>query len=73
VTETTAAVRRDLQVPEMLCKYLPPERIDILENMRLRFSRPSDFNDTFDSHYLVPKSQGHAGIAARLRFKTHER
>jgi hypothetical protein len=34
--------------------------------MGLRFSPPSEFNDTFDSHYLVPKSQGSKGKVARL-------
>ncbi len=53
-------------VQSVLYKYLPPERIDILENMELRFSRPSEFNDTFDTHYLVPKSQGPKGKADRL-------
>src|SRR5712692_171646 len=57
-------------VPKVLYKYLPPERIDILESMELRFSRPSEFNDTFDSHYLVPKSQGSKGKAARLLLKS---
>ena len=55
-------------VPEVLYKYLPPERIDILESMELRFSRPSEFNDTFDTQYLVPRSQGPKGHAARFRF-----
>jgi len=53
-------------VPEVLYKYLPPERIDILESMELRFSSPSQFNDTFDSHYLVPRSQGIQGKTARI-------
>ncbi len=52
--------------PEVLYKYLPPERIDVLESMELRFSSPSQFNDTFDSHYLVPKSQGMQGKTARI-------
>jgi hypothetical protein len=56
-------------VPEVLYKYLPPERIDILESMELRFSSPSQFNDTFDSHYLVPKSQGMAGKTVRIRLR----
>jgi len=56
-------------VPAVLYKYLPPERIDVLENMGLRFSPPSQFNDTFDTHYLVPKSQGLTGKAARSMLK----
>ena len=31
-----------------LYKYCPPERIDILQNKRLSFSLPSNFNDPFD-------------------------
>ena len=53
--------------PETLYKYLPPERIDVFENLELRFSRPGEFNDAFDTHYLVPKSQGTKGTAARLK------
>jgi hypothetical protein len=57
------------QPPSILYKYLPPERIDVLENLQIRFSSPSDFNDTFDSHYLVQSRGGFAAVAARLRFK----
>jgi len=57
-------------VPEVLYKYLPPERIDILESMKLRFSPPSDFNDAFDTHYLVPKSQGPKGKTTRILLRT---
>jgi hypothetical protein len=55
--------------PRVLYKYLPPERIDILENMELRFSSPANFNDTFDSHYLVPKSMGAKAKAERIRLR----
>jgi Protein of unknown function (DUF2971) len=57
--------------PPTLYKYCPPERIDILENLAIRFSRPSEFNDHFDSHYLVPRDQGSKAKAARLRLKSH--
>lgn len=60
---------RESPTPEILYKYLPPERIDVLGNLEVRFSRPSEFNDTFDTHYLVPRSQGKTGIATRFRFK----
>ncbi len=56
-------------LPEVLYKYLPPERIDILESMELRFSNPSQFNDTFDTQYLVPKSQGLKGKTARIQLR----
>lgn len=68
-----AAIQRagvpESPVPTILYKYLPPERIDILEGMELRFGRPSEFNDTFDAHYLVPKREGPRGIAARFRLR----
>ena len=57
--------------PETLYKYLPPERLDVFENLELRFSRPAEFNDAFDTHYLVPKSQGAKGTAARLKLLRH--
>ena len=60
---------KPIGIPEVLYKYLPPERIDILESMELRFSRPSEFNDTFDTQYLVPKSEGSKAIAARFRLR----
>jgi hypothetical protein len=57
-------------IPPVLYKYLPPDRISILEDMEVRFGRPSEFNDTFDTHYLIPKSQGLKGTAARFRLKS---
>lgn len=41
------------QPPATLSKYFPPERIDALENLSLRFTKPTEFNDTFDTHLLV--------------------
>jgi hypothetical protein len=52
-------------VPDVLYKYLAPERIDIFEEMLVRFSPPTHFNDTFDSDYLVPISRSIKGITAR--------
>jgi hypothetical protein len=42
------------QPPAVLYKYYPPERLDFFETMQVRFSSPSQMNDTFDSHFLVP-------------------
>ena len=56
--------------PPTLYKYCPPERIDILENLAIRFSRPAEFNDQFDSHCLVPQVQGSKAKVARLRLKS---
>jgi hypothetical protein len=33
-----------------LFKYLNPSRIDVIENLTIRFSRPNDFNDPFESY-----------------------
>jgi len=33
-----------------LFKYLNPSRFDVIENLTLRFSRPNDFNDPFESY-----------------------
>lgn len=37
----------------MLYKYLPPERIDILQNMQIRFSQLGALNDPFESTPLL--------------------
>src|ERR1700733_10768916 len=66
------ASRVDLDIdepPPIFYKYSPPERNDVLEMMHVRSSPPSDFNDTFDSHFLVPKSRGREGILDRIRLK----
>jgi hypothetical protein len=55
-------------VPKTLYKYLSPDRMDILESMKIRFSPPFAFNDTFDAHYLVPNGQPLAkAFRVRLR------
>jgi len=36
-------------VPQVLYKYLPPERIDVLESGKIRFTQPAVFNDPFES------------------------
>src|SRR5258708_6058609 len=64
VREDRLTASKPIEIADVLYKYLPPERIDILESMELRFSRPSEFNDTFDSQYLVPRSEGSKAIAA---------
>lgn len=58
------------QPPAILYKFFPPERIDVLENLSLRFTRPTEFNDTFDTHFLIPKGQSKRGITERFRLKT---
>ena len=67
-TDTNASLSIE-EPPRTLYKYLPPERIDILQKMELRFSSPFEFNDIFDSHYLSPRRQGREGKAARRRLR----
>lgn len=58
-------------VPPTLYKYCPPERIDILEGLQLRFSPPSSFNDTFYTYHLLPAaSESRAKLdRVKLRFR----
>lgn len=37
-----------MQIPTNLYKYVHPDRIDILENLHIRFTQPSRFNDPFE-------------------------
>lgn len=37
----------------MLYKYLSPERIDVLQNLKIRFTQPCGLNDPFESALLV--------------------
>jgi hypothetical protein len=37
----------------MLYKYLGPDRIDVLQNLRIRFTQPCGLNDPFESALLV--------------------
>jgi len=34
--------------PPLLCKYMPPERIDVLQNQRIRFTPMLETNDRFE-------------------------
>lgn len=34
-------------------KYFPPERTDVLSNLAIRFTPPSDFNDPFDGNQAI--------------------
>jgi hypothetical protein len=46
-----AGLRRmfGLKPPGILYKYCPPERIDVLQNGKIRFTQPPVFNDPFES------------------------
>ena len=37
----------------MLYKYFPPERLDVLKNLKLRFSQPKVLNDPFEESFLI--------------------
>ena len=60
--------KRSATPPPILYKYFPPQRIDVLADLELRFSRPSDFNDRFDSHYVAAADHNRRGVS-RYRFK----
>jgi len=57
------------QPPAVLYKYYPPERLDFFETMQVRFSSPSQMNDTFDSHFLVPRELGPKARIARSSWR----
>lgn len=40
------------RIPDRLFKYCPPERVDVLQNERIRFTPPAEFNDPFE---LLPR------------------
>jgi hypothetical protein len=58
------------QPPATLYRYFPPEHIAVLENLSLRFTTPTEFNDTFNTHFLIPKGQSEQGITERFRLKS---
>ena len=59
----------EVPVPGTLYKYCPPERIDIFESLQIRFSPPSQFNDTFDSYHLIPSEAGTPAKVERLKLR----
>jgi hypothetical protein len=51
-------------IPPTLYKYYPPERVDIIESLQIRFSAPGEFNDTFDTrHQLSTISEANSSSA----------
>src|ERR1035438_115641 len=40
-------------LPPTLYKYYPPERVDVIGTLEIRFSAPSEFNDTFDTQHQL--------------------
>jgi hypothetical protein len=50
-----------MNCPKTLCKYVPPERVDILRNGLIRFTQPSALNDPFEMQpvfdALFPENQ----------------
>jgi hypothetical protein len=61
-------------LPPTLYKYYPPERVDIIENLQIRFSAPSEFNDTFDTqHQLSPPLEAQSSPAQAMIAKAKSR
>ncbi len=50
----------------MLYKYLPPERIDVLKNLKIRFSPLGSLNDPFEALPLVDLSEEKQKIHDRM-------
>ncbi|HXJ14896.1 MAG TPA: DUF2971 domain-containing protein [Candidatus Limnocylindrales bacterium] len=57
-----------LRPPSTLYKYFAPERIDVLQNGKIRFSQPPVFNDPFESApaFLELVSPKNLEIASRI-------
>lgn len=53
--------------PKILYKYFPPERVNFIQTQEIRFSPPSEFNDTFDTFHSVPRKA--RGILDRLSLR----
>lgn len=41
----------------MLYKYLPPERVDVIESCRIRFTQLLSLNDPFEHCLLIGKHE----------------
>lgn len=37
----------------MLCKYLPPERVDVIKNLKIRFTQLLSLNDSFEHSLMI--------------------
>ncbi len=46
----------------ILCKYLPPSRIDVIKNCAIRFTQFGDFNDPFELNPNIDKIAEEAEI-----------
>ena len=55
-----------------LYKYIPPERIDILQNSYIRFTQPSAFNDPFEAFPYFKSLAPEMDIAEFVRKKNRE-
>ena len=55
-----------MRSPEILYKYLPQSRLDVLVDGRIRFSPPRDLNDPFESRPLVRANRSSAMRRAQL-------
>jgi hypothetical protein len=63
--------------PQRIFKYVAPERIDIIEKLRIRFTPPSCFNDPFEARFCIDGLQNdqvmgwYMEIADRRHYRTH--
>ena len=53
-----------MNVPNILYKYLGPDRVDVLSGRRMRFSQPSALNDPLEGAVLVDSLMHESGFEA---------
>ena len=59
-------------MPDILYKYLPPSRVDVLEHGRIRFSPVAELNDPFESRPRVRPNRGYVEHRARAEGRSEE-
>ena len=53
----------------ILYKYLQPSRLDVLENRRIRFTQPADFNDPFEFRPCIDRAASDEFVQAVVEKK----
>jgi len=51
----------------MLYKYFPPERLDVLKNLKLRFSQPKVLNDPFEGSFLIHSKANEENLIEEIK------
>src|SRR5262245_37724832 len=61
------------RTPRRIFKYVTPARIDIIEQLRIRFTPPSCFNDPFEARFCFDDAviDNYSEIADRRHYRNH--